>query len=135
MSHIHNMIILFVGLLGLTAFCSYIGDDDIIYQFLYRKPTPREGLVRVRWVFLKALTSIYGGGVLAVGVAKLLAVCCSVSFSKSLIVPAILACVGLVFLAIGILQNGVRRLRGRPIRPVIDPVIWRRRSGPLGNGR
>jgi hypothetical protein len=70
MSQLQSWAILFVCLLSLTAFCSYIGDDDVVYEFLHRKPTPREAIIRVRWVLLKAVTSIYGGCVLAAAILQ-----------------------------------------------------------------
>jgi hypothetical protein len=72
MSQLQTWTTLFVLLLALTAFCSYIGDDDVVYQFLCRKPTPREALVRVRWVLLKTITSLYGGGALALAIIKII---------------------------------------------------------------
>ncbi len=86
MSQFQGWIILFVALLALTAFCSYIGDDDIVYQFLDRKPTPREGLVRVRWVMLKAITSAYGGGVLAITLLEAIEIFYRLKISKAEIV-------------------------------------------------
>jgi hypothetical protein len=115
----------FVCLLIATGYCSYIGDDDVIYQFLYRNPTPDEALRRTRWVLLKVTTSVYGGAVVAAAVRELLK-------------PAVLvklACMALVFLLIGALQNGIRILRGRPIRPLLDRVIWQRSVGRLGPKR
>lgn len=134
MSHV-NWIIVFSCLLILTAYCSYVGDDDVIYQFLHRKPTPQEGLRRIRWVLLKAFASIYGGLVTVSAIQALLKQCCSVTFVGN---PAVLtgfACMAIVSLAIGLLQNGIRRLRGRPRRPVFDPVVWQRSRGPLGGKR
>jgi hypothetical protein len=52
MSQLQSWIVSFVCLLGLTTFCSYIGDDDVVYEFFDRKPTPREAIIRVRWVYL-----------------------------------------------------------------------------------
>jgi hypothetical protein len=131
MAHLQNWTIAFVCLLALTVFCSYIGDDDVVYKYLERKPTPKEGLRRIRWVLLRTFTSIYGGLVLAAVVQKLLMQCCSIVLSKDPAVLTLFACMALVGLSIGVLQNGMRRLRGRPTRPLIDPVVWRRSSGPL----
>jgi hypothetical protein len=125
-------VILVVCLVGLTALCSYIGDDDVIYQFLNRKPTPREAIIRIRWVMLKALTSIYGGGLLAIAIVRFLMSCCSINLSEN---PATLtgfACMAVASLLISVMQNGIRHLRGRPTRPLIDRVVWRRSLGPRG---
>jgi hypothetical protein len=124
-----SWVIVSVCLLGLTIFCSYIGDDDVVYQFLDRKPTPREAIVRIRWVILKTLTSIYGGFVLAAAVKKFLMGCCSIKLSENPAALIVFACITLVSLLIGILQNLIRHLRGRPARPLIDGAVWRRSLG------
>jgi hypothetical protein len=132
MSKLEKAIVLVVCLLPLTLFCSYIGDDDVIYQFLYRKPTPHESLARLRWVILKIMTSIYGGFVLSAAVRKFLAACFSVSLTDFAHAQVVLACIGVVALFIGLLQNAIRYASDRPLRPVIDPIVWRRsRGGPL----
>lgn len=118
-------IAVFVCLLIATGYCSYIGDDDVIYQFLYRNPTPDEALRRTRWVLLKVTTSVYGGAVVAAGVRE----------PPRPAVLIKLACVASVFLLIGALQNGIRILRGRPTRPLVDRVIWQRSVGRLGPKR
>ena len=105
--------------------CSYIGDDDVVYKFLDRKPTPREGVIRIRWVMLKAITSIYGGGLLGLAVGRnVLRDLLSITFSKNGAVLLIVMCIGLTSLIIGMLQNEMRRISGRPKRPLIDGVIW-----------
>src|SRR5689334_10155164 len=112
MSQFQGWIILFIVFLILTAFCSYIGDDDVVYQFLNRKPTPREGLVRIRWVMLKAITSIYGGCVLA---SLLFDIIIRVYRHRIPIAEVVLfstMCMGIVSLLIGVLQNEIRRLPG-----------------------
>lgn len=136
MSQTQSWIILFVLFLGVTAFCSYIGDDDVVYRYLDRKPTSREGIVRIRWVILKTLAAIYGGGVLEAVIGKLLIACCSIVLLGNPAALTVLVCIALVGLLIGVLQNGIRRLRGRPTRPLIDPVVWRRNfRGPIGRRR
>lgn len=136
MSQIQSWIIVFACLLGLTAFCSYIGDDDVIYLYLYRKPSPREGIVRVRWVLLKTFTSLYGGLASAPAVIRILEDCCSISLSKDSIALIAFGFMALASLLIGILQNGIRWLRGRPRRPIIDRVVWQRSAaGPLERDR
>jgi hypothetical protein len=122
-------IMVFVGLFSLTALCSYIGDDDVIYRFLDRKPTPHEAIVRIRWVILKAVTSIYGGGVLAPFIILCLVSCCAIIPSKNQVVLLTVVCAGLVSLMISVLQNQIRRVRGRPTRPLIDRAVWQRSLG------
>lgn len=124
-----SWVILSIFFLGLTAFCSYIGDDDVVYQFMDRKPTPREAVVRIRWVLLKMATSIYGGFVLAAAVKKSLVGCCSVHLSENPVLLIVFVCMGVVSLLISLLQNQIRRLRGRPTRPLIDRAVWRRNLG------
>jgi hypothetical protein len=122
----HSWIATFVCLLIATGYCSYIGDDDVVYQYLYRKPTPNEGLRRIRWVLLKTFTSVYGGFIVAAAVRQVLTLCCSITLSRDPTLLVAYACMLLVALLIGILQNGVRLLRGRPTRPLIDPIVWQR---------
>jgi 4-hydroxybenzoate polyprenyltransferase len=126
MSQVQSWIILFVCLLALTAFCSYIGDDDVVYQFVDRKPTPREGLIRIRWVLLKTFTSLYGGVVLATALTSVLGNFFPISLSKNQAALVALACVVIAGLLIGVLQNQIRRLRGRPTRPLVDLSILKR---------
>ena len=118
--------ILFVLLLGLTAFCSYRKDDDVVYDFLDRKPTPRESIIRIRWVLLKALTSIVGGGVLALSILMLVMKFNFIFPSKNAGILLGAICMGVVNLSIGLLQNVIRWLTGRTRRPVFDRVIWRK---------
>jgi hypothetical protein len=127
-----KLFVLSAFFLGLTALCSYIGDDDVVYRFLDRKPTPHEAIIRIRWVMLKAVASIYGGFLLGSIVKKSLLGCCSIGLSENPAVLIAFACVALVSLLIGVMQNGIRRLRGRAARPLIDAVVWRRSLGPWG---
>jgi hypothetical protein len=126
-----NWVITFVILLAATVYCSYVGDDDVVYQYLHRQPTPDEGLRRIRWVLLRTFTSISGGAVLAALVLQLLIGCCSIRFSGYPLDLLLFACIAVVSVLIGILSNGIRRVRGRPTRPLIDKVVWQRSSGPL----
>ena len=127
-----KLLVLSAFFLGLTAFCSYIGDDDVVYRFLDRKPTPHEAIIRIRWVMLKAVASIYGGFLLGSIVKKFLLGWCSIGLSKDPAVLIAFACVALVSLLIGVMQNGIRRVRGRPRRPLIDAVVWQRSLGSWG---
>jgi hypothetical protein len=135
MTQIDGWLIEFICLLGLTAFCSYLGYDDVVYDFFDRKPTPREGFLRLFWVVLKAVTSVLGGGLLAIflftmtfrffpaaiGVFRE-----HLGFSKNGIVLLAFALSGLMVLLIGILQNVIRQFRGRPTRPLVDWAILRK---------
>lgn len=125
-----------VCLLLLSMGSSYVGDDDVVYDYLYRKPTPHEGLRRIRWVLLRTFTSIYAGAVLTRAILNIPQGCCAIrAVGHDQAALLLLACVALVSLLIGILSNGIRRLRGRPTRPLLDPVVWRRsRGGPLTGG-
>lgn len=108
---------------------SYIGDDDVVYEFFDGKPTPREAIIRVRWVLLKAATSICGGALLATIILKLLKTFHLYHPSDSEVVLLAVMCMAIVSLLIGVLQNQIRRLRGRPLRPLIDRKIWKKNIG------
>ena len=118
--------IAFLCLLALTVVCSYNGDDDIVYQCFDRKPTGREALIRIRWVLLKTVTSLYGGFLLAAAPGLALIRHFRITFSKHEAVLFWLLCVCVVSVAIGVLENGIRHLRGRPSRPPIDVAIFRK---------
>jgi hypothetical protein len=75
---------------------------------------------------LKTLTSIYGGQALAAVIKMFLRDCCSIKLADDPLILSFFACVGLASLLIGVLQNEIRRMRGRPSRPLIDVAIWRR---------
>ena len=115
-------------MLALTAFRSYKGDDDIVYDYFDRKPTGREALIRIRWVILKTVTSLYGGAVLAMAVAFPLIVWFKIRPSNNAAVLLVVACVGVVSLAIGLLQNWIRGLCGRPWRPLVDVAIFKKNA-------
>jgi len=128
--------IVFVAcLLVVTGYCSYIGDDDVVYQYLDRKPTPQEGVRRIRWALLKATASIYGGALLAAAVLVMLRACCAIVLAGDPAVLISFACMGVVCLLIGVVQNGIRILRGRPTRPLIDRVVWQRSFGKIERKR
>jgi hypothetical protein len=131
-SQLQWWMILFVCLLSLTVYCSCIGDDDVVYRYLNRSPTPHEAIIPLRWVILRTFTSIYGGILLATIPIEFMSKRYPIRLSGDGAVVLALVCMGLVSVSIGILQNGIRRLRGRPTRPLIDGVVWRRSSGPWG---
>lgn len=116
----------FVVLLALTLFCSYKGDDDVVYQFFDRKPTGREALIRIRWVMLKLTTALYGAALLAVGLDLALIRQFHIVLSKDEAGLLGIVCAAVIGLVIGVLQNGIRRLCGRPSRPPLDVAIFKK---------
>jgi hypothetical protein len=129
MSQIQSWIIGFICLLALTAYCSWIGDDDIVYQCFDRKATPREGLIRIRWVILKTLTSVQGGTLLAVATVMVARTMSQAKPSQDEFVLLFVACTAVVSLLVGVHENEIRRLSGRQRRPLIDLAIWRKNLG------
>jgi hypothetical protein len=126
MVYVKGWIFVFVCFLGLTLFRSYRGDDDVVYRFIDRKPTPQEGLVRIRWVLLKAFASFYGGLILTLVVVYIARLFYPIHLTRSQTPFLSLACIVLVSLAISLLQNEIRRLCGRQKRPIVDWSILRR---------
>jgi hypothetical protein len=121
MPSLHAMLILSAGFLLLTMVSSYVGDDDVAYAFLNRKPTSQEALARIRFVFLKMFASISCGAVFAVTFVKpLLARMGIAHVSKGEAVGLAFLCIIMCGLLIGIAQNISRRMRGRPQRPIVD---------------
>ena len=109
------------GFFLLTCFLSYIGDDEVAYKILKRKPTPKEGMARIRFVLVKLLSCLYGGSALSYFlVQKILKERLGFSFSGNESIALILVSMGFVFLFIGAVQNLIRILLGRPRRPILD---------------
>jgi len=127
MSIVNFAVIPFAVFLMLTIISCYIGDNDVVYKFLERKPSPKEAVARIRFVLLRGITSVYGGGILAFCFARyVLKDVYSIHVSVDQSVLLILFFYGVVdFLIIGIIQNGLRFLQGRQQRPLFDPIIWR----------
>ncbi len=128
MSQFEKLIILFACMLFLTVYRSYLGDDDVVYKFMDRKPTPQESIIRIRWVLLKAFAAISGGVVLASAIIVSLR-SQSIHLSESQLDLLFFASMGVVVCLIGFIQNGIRLLTGRRQRPIIDVEIWRRNFG------
>ena len=124
-----KLTLLGIFFLTLTICCSYIGDDDVVYQVIGRKPTPREGLIRIRWVLLKTFTSIYVGFAIAYSLKRFLVHGYSIELSKNSSVTIAFSCVALAALLIEALQNVIRRLTGRLARPLNDWSVFRRNLG------
>jgi len=121
-----QVLMLCIVCFALTALSCYAGDDDVVYKCLDRKPTPREAVIRVRFVFSKTFTSILGGELMALFIGRdILKTKYAIALSDDQFVLLTVVCVGTFSLLIGVLQNGMRRLQGRPQRPLIDGVIWR----------
>lgn len=116
----------FIIALSLTLLFSFFGDDDVVYKFMGRKPTPQEGLARIRFVLAKAFAAM-SGGALVVGTfgAYTFHDLLHVQPSKNQLVLIALVCMGLVVLLIAGLQNIIRYLLGRQIRPLVDISLMR----------
>ena len=125
MSDLQGQIVLFVCLLLLTAYRSYKGDDDVVYQALGRKFTQREALIRFRWVVLKTITSVIGGAVLGIAEFEFIRLFYPLRLSGNQAVLLAFISMGIVSILIGVLQNEIRHLCGRQYRPVIDWGILR----------
>jgi hypothetical protein len=114
--------IVFIIFFGVFLVCCYIGDDDVLYKFHDRKPTPAEGIASLRYALTKGIASLYGGGLLAVFVGKII-------LEKTLLIKVsgdeavLLALVGFLFFNFVItwaIQNLIRRYQGRQLRPLVD---------------
>jgi len=125
MSHTQEIILSFVFFAALTVWCSYIGDDDIVYKFLDRKPTPQEGVIRIRFVILKTITSVYAGSLMSIWFVQYIKSIYLINLSKNQAVLLVLIFIAMSSLFIGIIQNGMRYLQCRPRRALIDTIIWR----------
>jgi hypothetical protein len=111
---------------SLTLYCSYIGDDDVAYRYMGRKPTPKETISRIRFVLAKAVASIYMGSVIAILLGlEIIKETLGFSISENQSVYLIVACICIANLFIGVIQNWIRRSRGRQQRPLIDVALWK----------
>jgi hypothetical protein len=125
MTPIWHILLTFAISFGFTIYFSFIGDDDVVYQFMGRNPTPKEGLARVRFVFAKACASCSGGIVMATLLGLYLRKEFLVQFSENGVVCLAMACILVSSLLIGTVQNGIRRQQGRRERPVLDIALWK----------
>jgi LytS/YehU family sensor histidine kinase len=105
----------------LTILSSYVGDDDVVYKLIDRKPTGKEAIARIRFVMVKVIASIFGGAVLAAFIG-LVVIRRLFSFSLSGNQGVLLAvfCIAITALSIGEAQNIVRLIQGRQYRPITD---------------
>jgi hypothetical protein len=95
------------------------------------QPTTREVSARLRWVLLKVITCICWGFVFTIGWAVLigalawfLGASSAPRFDADGVSALLLLNAGLSNVLISLLQNRIRRLTGRPIRPLIDLKIF-----------
>ena len=101
--------------------------DDLVYELFDRSPTSVESVKRVVYVFAKALTCLYCGSIFAVIFKRMF-------IEKNLQIPLtahqnlllIIACMVLVFFLLGLIQNAIRKLQGRPLRPILDRRVFLR---------
>jgi hypothetical protein len=122
----HDLIIYSSLTLALTLVFSWIGDDDVVYAIMNRKPTPNEAIARIRYVFAKFFASLYCGGLIALFLVQdVFRGMLSLNVSKLQIVFIVWLCICLFSLFIGVLQNCIRLLQGRKQRPIFDVEIWR----------
>jgi hypothetical protein len=110
----------------LTLLSSWVGDDDVAYNCLDRKPTGKEGIARIRYVLVKFYASMSGGALLTIAFVK--EVLERILFIKVSLIEAFCispAFIAIVALLIGVLQNGIRLYQGRQTRPVFDVSLLR----------
>jgi hypothetical protein len=111
---------------SLTVYCSYIGDDDVVYRYMGRKPTPEEAICRIRFVLAKAVASIYMGSAIAILLGlEIIKETLGFSISENQSVYLIVVCICIANLLIGVIQNWIRRSQGRQQRPLIDVALWK----------
>jgi hypothetical protein len=125
-----GLIVIFVILFLLNIFFIINHDDDVVDAFRDRKPTPQEGIRRVRCVLTAFFASILGGSLLAVFVFRhiiytfhLIDVGSVTNDTKDAI---FLLCIALFMIFMKLFQNLLRTLQGRPARPIIDVRTLRR---------
>jgi hypothetical protein len=110
---------------ALTLISSWIGDDDTAYKFWGRKPTGAEGIARIRFVLVKFFASLYGGVLVAFLLASYVRDAFSMTMPNEYFVCFMALCMALFALFIGVMQNGIRLIRGRKLRPIYDLALLR----------
>jgi hypothetical protein len=112
-------------LISFVASC-WVGDGDVIYDILHRKPSSKETVQRVRFVLLKAFTIFYGAllATIFVGHSVIEGMLLIKVWGNDVLI-IFLPCWAVVALLVGILQNVIRQIQGRELRPLIDRVILR----------
>ena len=108
-----------------TMFFSYLGDDEVAYRFIGRKPTGKEVVARLRFLIAKFCACLSGGIVMAVFFMQYIY---AGIFSLPKPSPNRLALLYLLgvfaaFLLCGVLQNIIRRLQGRKPRSVYEKEV------------
>lgn len=115
--------------LVLTLISSWVGDDDVAYTVMGRKPTSQEGIARIRYVLVKFFAMFYGGALLAfVAVQQIVQRIFLLNVSKFEYLCLQVLCMILLGLFIGVVQNWIRSLQGRKKRPICDVALARYNS-------
>lgn len=124
--HAQHTIFWFIVCFASFILSCWAGDDDVIYRFLNRRPTPQEGLARTRFVLIKILASFCGGALMMLYFSvyilrQMLAIRISNNEALLLLIPF----VGIAGLLMGIIQNIIRGMQARQQRPLLDPLVFR----------
>ena len=109
----------------LTMYSSWIGDDDVVYACMHRKPTNHEGLRRMRYVLVKGFASMSCGGYFASVFGEYIlkpTVMPQISHDQAVLI--ILIFMGITGLLIGVIQNVIRQYQGRQLRPPFDKELF-----------
>lgn len=129
---------LFIPASIVTFLFSLKGYDDVVYDFMNRKPTGQEGIKRIVFGSAKIMTALTGGELFLITLFPLLRryeAAHNVQISQNQIVLASLVSMCLVWGAIGIFQNTIRLLQGRTTRPLYDFSIARHNLRQWGRRR
>lgn len=120
-------LLLGIFFLGVTMICSINGDNDAVYRYWNRKPTPQESFAWVRFVLSKYIASIYCGaftGVWFVRNIYLAFIARSITNNQAVLIFAL--AMFFVYCAIGVAENAIRLIQKRPTRPLVDMAVYRR---------
>lgn len=98
-------------------------DDDVVYKFFKRKPTPKEGFARIRFVLIKVFASINIGVMLSIFLIPIIENYIEYNLSENYSVIFMVVMIAVTSLLIGYIQNLIRILQGRPIRPIFDVAV------------
>ncbi len=127
MSFLLKSCILFLIFFSLALACCCAGDDDVIYKVYDRKPTPQEGIARIRYILTKTIASIYGGALLASFIGKVVLVE-TMSLKITHLQAIILCFVCILFfnmIVMWIVSNFIRYFQGRQLRPLVDKLEFK----------
>jgi hypothetical protein len=128
---IERMTFWFLLSFAITLWSCLVGNDDIVYRFYdpdkpdekWRKPTGKEGWGVIVFVFAKVVASLYGGGLIA---AFVILKFIKHNPSENQALGLLLLFSAVAGLLIGVLQNVIRSLQGRTLRPVFDFALYKR---------